>query len=287
MVTRGTGQADSARTRVKLSVAAGKAGRFGRHEGPGNLALWNVPNVPRECGSWSVSPRGDLIEIGFGRDKSFPQYAAIHADSSFLRLNSGPGSDWGTSIILLPSFWEHGRYHQGAPTTVRWFSEGSILRVSFGATISGLRVRGEIVLAAPSLNEMSGDVAVQIHGSVDLDDRAGEAFKPVMLSSMHVSDQLWDVHSIVVDANRFDIPDSGWIVRPGQLGRRIVLVGGKSGWKKQAPGIEIELDRPLKVAGWKGSSCNPNDDNVGFWAAADSVLPSWHYAITVTSDRPQ
>ena len=135
------------------------------------------------------------------------------------------------------------------------------------------------------MKELSCAVAVQVQGSVDLDDRAAEAFKPMMLSSMHVSDHLWDVQSIWVDANRFAIPDSGWIVRPAQFGRRIVLAGGGSGWKKQAPSIEIELDRRLQITGWKDLSSNPNDDNVGFWAAADSVLPSWRYAVTVTPDR--
>ncbi len=267
------------------SVDAGKSERSAGQEPTEDCRLSDGLYVPVEWGSWSVASRGDLIEIGFGRDTSFPQYAAIHADTGYLRVNHGPGSDWGTSIVLPPSFWAHGRYYQGAVTALTWRSEGSLLRVAFCAAISSLRTRGEVRLKAPFTNEMSCGVEVHVHGSVDLDDRAGEAFKPVMLSSMHVSEDLWDVQSIGVDAKRFAIPENGRIVRPAARGRCIVLAGGRSDWKKHAPSIKIELDRRLPVTGWKTVSSNPDDDNIGVWAATDHVLRSWRYAVTVTPNR--
>lgn len=37
--------------------------------------------------SWSVAQRGNIVEVGYGGGSDFPQYAAHHADSSYLRLN--------------------------------------------------------------------------------------------------------------------------------------------------------------------------------------------------------
>ena len=65
--------------------------------------LWHVaPQAP----AWSVSRNGNILEISYGSDSDYPQYAALHLDSSYLRMNYGPGSGWGTSVVLFPSFWE-------------------------------------------------------------------------------------------------------------------------------------------------------------------------------------
>ena len=35
----------------------------------------------------------------------------------------------------------------------------------------------------------------------------------------------------------------------------------------------------MDITGWVTESTDPNDDNVGLWAAADEVLDSWEYVI--------
>jgi hypothetical protein len=231
-------------------------------------------------GSWSLTRKGNVIEAGFGSDSDFPQYAAFHADTGYLRLNWGPESDWGTSLVVLPCIWEDGRYHQGAQTSVNWQVHESCLTLSFSGLVSGLHARGEIHLSAPMSDELSCGVAVTVEGEAKLDQRRGEAFKPLMLSSMHIAEDLWDVASIEVDAQRLEIPDCGWIVNPSVIGQRIVLAGGTSRWKRQAPSLEVVFDRRFEMTGWKTPATNPDDDNVGFWVATEEVIRSWKYVVT-------
>jgi hypothetical protein len=231
-------------------------------------------------GCWSVSRRGQLIEAGFGLGTHFPQYLALHAESGFLRLNGGPGSDWGSSVALLPPLWEAGRYAQGGPVSVTWKSFGSTSILSFSGRMSSLRVHGELHLREPGFEGFACDVFMSVAGDIRLDCRPGEAFKPVFASSMHVGDDRWDVESVCVDARRYTMPERGWIVEPVVQGRRMVLNGGASRWKRRATSVEIELDERMIIAAWKSPSSDPNDDNVGVWAAADHVPRDWHYVMT-------
>ena len=59
------------------------------------------------------------------------------------------------------------------------------------------------------------------------------------------------------------------------------LAGGTSDWKANAPTVQIVLEKPLHITGWVTAATNPDGDNVGFWAASNSVLPEWAYTITV------
>jgi len=233
---------------------------------------------PRGC--WSVSRRGQLIEAGFGLGTHFPQYLALHTDSGFLRLNGGRGSDWGSSVALLPPLWEAGRYAQGGPVAVTWQAGRSTSILSFSGRMSSLRVHGEVHLRDPRPEGFACDVFVSIAGGARLDRRPGEAFKPVFVSSMHIGDDRWDVQSVCVDARRYAMPERGWIVEPVVQGRRIVLNGGASRWKRRAPSLDFDLDECMAIAAWKSPSSDPNDDNVGIWAAADHVPRDWHYVIT-------
>jgi hypothetical protein len=235
--------------------------------------------------SWSIAQRGSIIEVGFGGGVDFPQYAALHTNAGFLRLNYGRDSSWGTSIILLPSFWEAGRYYQGAQISVAWRVEVADFVMSFSGSISNLRAFGEVRLTPPTTNLISGIVRVTVDGGLNLDRRPGEAFKPVTLSSMHVSANQWDAKSVQVDSELFQIPENGWIVRPAVVGNWFALRGGSSTWKKNAPSLEIELDRRLEITGWKTDSSNPDDDNLAFWAATDRVLRFWKYTVTATAEK--
>jgi hypothetical protein len=230
--------------------------------------------------SWSVAQRGNIVEAGYGGGSDFPQYAALHTDSSYLRLNYGPGSGWGTSIILLPSFWEAGKYYQGAPITVAWRSELADLVFLFTGSISGLQVRGQIRLTPPAPDLISGAVMIQVHGKANLDRRLGEAFKPVALSSMHISADRWDAASAQVDLQSFRIPARGWILHPPAIGRVFALRAGSSSWKTKAPTLEIVLSENRAITGWKADSSNPDDDNLSIWAAADHVIPFCQYTVS-------
>lgn len=246
--------------------------------------------VPAGCGggggggegstSWSVSQEGSVIEIAYGKGTDFPQYAALHLESGYLRMNYGPDSGWGASAIVLPSFWTGGRYYQGAPVAATWKTEGDTLVIAFTGEPGGLHARGTIRITPPVSSTISAAVAVSVEGTLVLDDRPGEAFKPVMLSSMHISTEAWDAQSAYVAAQIYQLPESGWIIQPPATGTVFGLKGGTSTWKRNAPTIEIELDGRREITGWVTLSNNPNDDNVGFWASSNDVLSSWEYRIT-------
>jgi hypothetical protein len=247
---------------------------------PARSSRLNSASTRTTVNSWSVSQRGRIIEVGYGSDSDFPQYAALHTDSSFLRLNYGPRSTWGTSIILLPSFWVGGSYYQGAQIKVDWRNETTDLILSFNGSISALQVQGQIRLTPPGLYSISGTVTVKVNGGVHLDCRPGEAFKPVVLSSMHISADRWDAKSAQVDLLSIQIPDRGWIVQPPAFGRRFALSSGSSAWKINAPTLDILLNEAREITGWKSDSFDPDDDNISLWAATDHVLRFWEYSFT-------
>lgn len=238
-----------------------------------------APAAPKAANFWSVAQIGSIVEVGYGSGSHFPQYAALHTDSSFLRLNYGLGSAWGTSIILLPSFWAAGRYFQGAPIRAAWRNEGTDLIISFTGSISGLQAQGHIRLTPPGPNFIYGTLTVNVDGFVNMDRRPGEAFKPVALSSMHISANHCDAHFAEVDSQSFPIPAQGWIIQPPAAGRLFALRGGSSLWKTNAPTLEILLNEPLEITGWEAESSDPDDDNIGFWAATDHLIRSWQYSV--------
>jgi hypothetical protein len=78
------------------------------------------------------------------------------------------------------------------------------------------------------------------------------------------------------------IPAQGWLIPPIPTSSASIfgLLGGTSQWKTSAPTIQIEMNTPIQVAGWVTNSVDPNDDNVGLWAASDQVLDAWNYTVT-------
>ena len=145
-----------------------------------------------------------------------------------------------------------------------------------------LLFQGKVRLSPPSGDSISAVVNMEVAGGIDLDDRPGEAFKPLTLPSMNVSDEWWDTQSAFVASDSFVIPASGFLipVNPGVFGSQLGLHGGTSCWKVNAPTIEVTLDEPLQITGWVDPDFDPNNDNVSFWAASDEVLPSWQYTVT-------
>lgn len=238
-------------------------------------------------GSWSVIQSGSILQIHYGSGTDFPRYGALHLNDSYFRLNYGPTSGWGTSVILLPSFWvtdtqvcPPAGYCQGAPITAIWQVVGNDLVLSTTGKIGGLDVSSKVHLYPPVRNRViSALVTTEVEGNVSLNPRPGESFKPVMLSSMHISPTVWDTQAAYAGCYFFSIPERAWIVQPPAVVRVFGLMGGTSAWKTNAPTIEILLDRSMQVTGWVTPSSNPDDDNVGFWAASDEVLPSWSYMV--------
>jgi hypothetical protein len=240
--------------------------------------------------SWSVTLRGDTLEIAYGRGSDYPQYAVLHLDSGCLRMVYGPDCGWGTSVVVMPSFWERGNYYQGAPIQAAWSIDGDVLVVSFSGTIQDLDVTGTISLSPPAHDSIRADVAVDMTGTVNLDDRPGEAFKPVMLSSMHVSSENCDCQSAYAWRTSFGIPASGEIVDPPVSGSAFGLEGGTSAWKTNAPTVDVQLQGTMPISGypirgWVTASDDPNDDNVGLWASWGPA-DHWEYYLVVRRAEP-
>jgi len=234
---------------------------------------------------WSANRNHRLVEMSYGSGRDHPQYAALHTDSGYFRLVNGPSSGWGTSVVLLPCLWSRGRYYQGAPVDAQWRNEGDDLVVSVTGTIAKLTVRGEVRLPPPDPEGRSASARVTMtaSGTVELDNRPGEAFKPVMLSSMKLTaPDMWDARSARAGSDHIIIPPAGWMIRPPVVTDEFALIGGTSTWKKNAPTITIHLDRKLPITGMVTPDANPNDDNLAFWCAFDRVLPEWSYTITAT-----
>lgn len=235
--------------------------------------------------TWSVTKNGNIVQIAYGNGTSFPQYGALDLSSSYLRLVYGPTSGWGTSLILLPAFWSHASCQptglcQGAPVTATWQVKGSNLVLTITGSIGGLHVTSVVSLSPPAKNSITAQIKTAVKGMAKLDHRPGEAFKPVMLSSMHISSTQWDMQKAYAGSQTFAISTSGWIVQPPVNAQSFGLVGGTSSWKTNAPTMAIVLDQSRQVTGWVTQDNNPNDDNVGFWCATDKVLSSWSFSVT-------
>jgi hypothetical protein len=221
----------------------------------------------------------------YGAEKR-PQYGALHLNDSYFRLNAGPSCGWGTSVILLPVFWSSTNCPppglcQGGAIEVIHQIVGSDLVLSTRGTIGGLRVASKVYLRAPKGDSITAEITTSLDGEVHLDLRPGEAYKPVMLSSMNISSAVWDAQAAFVDKRTFWLPSSGWIMQPPILAEMFGLRGGRSTWNANAPTVEVRLDRPMLITGWVTPSTDPNDDNVGLWAASTEILRNWRLRITV------
>jgi hypothetical protein len=235
--------------------------------------------VETSMASWHVTSEANLMRIAHGTDTNLVEYAVLHLESGYLQMTYGPSGGWGTSVVLLPSFWEEGQYRQGAPVSASYEEVGRDLVITVTGKISRLDVHASVRLALPGENRLSASVSVDVQGDADVDIRPGEAFKPVMLSSMRISESKWDCQFALTDYRSFSIPPEGWIQYPPVPGRVIGLKGGTSDLRVNAPTIQVDLGQDLQVSGWVTPSDDPNRDNVAFWAASDNVMASWQYTV--------
>jgi hypothetical protein len=72
--------------------------------------------------------------------------------------------------------------------------------ISFDGIIAGISIQGQIRLLPPSYKSISAEVTVAVNGEVALDNRPGEALKPVMFSSMHIASDAWDAQTAYIGA---------------------------------------------------------------------------------------
>lgn len=230
--------------------------------------------------SWTVDTTNSIWTIAFGSGTSFPQYGALDTASGYLRLIPSTQSGWGTSVVIFPSFWSGGVYYQGTTIVASHRLSGNNLVIDFTGNLAGLSVQGRLTIFPPNQQINARVDILSATGNVVLDNRPGEAFKLVMLSSMHISDTQWDSQSAFVGSQSYALPASGWIIDPPGSGTVFGLTGGTSSWKTNAPTMELAFPTNQTVAGWVTSSGDPNDDNVGFWAASDSVVSSYTYNVT-------
>lgn len=241
-----------------------------------------LPDLP-ECGDWLLKEQGEVLAIFHQDGTTWPQVAAFHRDSGYLRLNHGKGSGWGTSVVVVPSFWSGGKLHQGAKTTLHHDAcTGKDLRLNVSATLSGLTITGHIRLHPPKNHRLTAEVNLSSLGKIKLDSRPDEAFKPLMLSSMRISKEQWDSSTAQVGGKSYEVPfNQGKFIQPAVTTTQFSLLGGSPpGWTKNTPTMEVTLDAPLPVTGYVAASMDPNDDNVGLWPASTQVLPTWSYTIT-------
>ena len=232
-------------------------------------------------GAWTAVQRGFELRLLFGDGASRAQYAALHLDSSYFRLCPSPDSGWGTSAVLLPALWWHDQLLQGAAVAIDWRSEGSDLLLSARGRIALLDVDLEARVSPPTGSHLSIRVSARTAGEAHLDPREGEAFRLVTLSSMRIDSRRWDARSAYADGRSFSLDQPGWIVdaRAGRLASRLGLVGGTSDWKRRAPTVEVELDRPRVIGGWLTRGDDPNGDNVSLWCATSAVQAAWSYTL--------
>ena len=250
--------------------------------------LWASPasaqTATQICKSadWTVDKLNDEVRIFHKLGTQFPQYGVLHLNDSYFRLNYGPGSGWGTSVILMPAFWSGGFYNQGARVNVSCRFVNTLLELTITGTIKTLNVTEKVKVSHPTSTSISATVTASVTGNVQIYSRPGEAFKPVTLSSMHISSTQWDTNKACVGTQCFSIPKSGWVIPSTKTltSTNFKLAGGTSAWKTNAPTVVISnLNTARRITGWVTDLSDPNEDNVSFWAAADNVLSSWSYKI--------
>jgi len=255
------------------------------------LAVALLARLPADEPHWGVTQIGPRVEISHGQNGNFPQYAALDLNSGYFRLIPDTSSGWGTSVVLVPCFWSGGAYYQGTRVTCTSLSDGADLvltvRSSYSIGAATLQAVTQVRLQPPGNRQLFAQVSTTTSGTVPLDHRPGEAFKPVMLSSMHVSATQWDCRQAFLGtATSSALPADGWVLQPTTGARRFGLRGGTSVWKPNAPTVEVMLDDAgaSNIAGWVTSSLDPNADNIALWAASTDVLHSWSYKLVSKAD---
>ena len=237
---------------------------------------------------WLVHPHGEELRIFRTRPDDLPmQVAALHTSSAYFRLAPGAQSGWGTSVVLSPTLWSDGKLHQGAAVDAQWEPFGEALRLHVRGGIHTVMFGSDLLLSPPDAAGMRVDVRGWTEGLANLPEDNPEAFKPVFLSSMRISDHDWDASRAEIGDLRASLPKQGFAFPAYVQSRTFGLRGGSSRWKRGAPSVWIEMDQPLDVQGWVTESADPNDDNVGMWAGSKSMMSSWSYRLLAVLENAE
>lgn len=241
--------------------------------------------VQAAADQWAVTRVGDDLQIAYGSDGHFPQYGVLHLYSGYFRLLYAEDAGWGTSVILMPTFWSGGVNYQGTNVNASHRIVGENLELTVTGITQSLSITTTVLIEPPVNGVIQAQVSANLTGTINLDNRPGEAFKPVFLSSMRISDSEWDTSGAFAGCQTYSVPwTEGWVISAAsqRFTNQIGLFGGTSSWKTNAPAVWILMDEPLQAAGWVTGSADPNDDNVGYWLASDTVLTDWSYRIIIS-----
>jgi len=263
-------------------------------------------DIIQTIGKWKTIERvkTQLLEIYYNRssdsNEDYAQYGVIDLKSSYFRLNYGPQSLWGTSVCIFPPFWKKegttATYYQGCPITYAINkstnpNQTEQLVLDLTGTNQGIYISGWLTINPPEGNSIMAKIYILVQNTnnitIDFENHPNEAFKPVFISSMRINDQNWDANFAFAGSQKYTIPASGLFINPPVSATIFGVEGGTSDWQKQngnlpCISIKIELNKQMNITGFVTSSNNPNDDNVGFWAATSKFSSSWEYTITAT-----
>lgn len=174
--------------------------------------------------------------------------------------------------------------------------------MNLSASFRGLHLRGKMVLLTPTDRSVIAWFELEANWSLPLGTKKGESFKPVALSSMRVSDKIFDASEAMIDDGRVAVPAQGTFpANFPHIAQEFGLVGGRSiriesvqyphkipgQWPtkevpKNGPSVTIKLDRPMEIMGYVTPSNNQDDDNVSVWANIDGGVQVWSYLIEAT-----
>jgi hypothetical protein len=250
---------------------------------------WNP--LPVSLKSYLLAPdTGDIIALGYdqgvytGRRAQFSpigledmQLEHVAAGDGYIFVISKDNKLF-RAVSEIDSNEEE--YVQGAPLDYGFRYDGSDLVLKFNAEISSLSFTIEVRINPPLDGSVSAHVYVAVDGSVQLAYREWEAFKPVVLTSMHISDDMWDSQYAFADETIYEFPDEGRYITPPADSMRFGYIGGTSDWKTNSPTFEVILETRSPITGWVTFKDDPNEDNLELWTYTDHIPDAYEYAIT-------
>jgi hypothetical protein len=228
------------------------------------------------------------IQGFFGPEDNLSQYFALHTESGYIRFVPSPECGWGTSVVIVPSFWSGGLYRQGMRCSASWDIVGTSVNLIVSARSEELSVEARVSVKPPIQRKITATVSVKLEGDLSVDDRPREAFKPVVLASMHTSAGVFDATAAFAGLHICPLLPGQGILPPkaGISAASFGLVGGSSHWKINAPTVTVEFDHAVQVAGWSTEQTDPNGDNISLWAASPEVMREWNYDIVTSPVYP-
>ncbi len=203
-------------------------------------------------------------------------------------------------------------------------SQGIVLKIT-QAKVGELAVEGTITIHPPGKDCSGGrknnciraDVFMKV---INPDARLGQvnahAFKPVFLSSMHMDENNWDSTKVTIGENQWpfnvaaaqaDAQLKEIETRGGKIAserksvpifdapnptNKMVLNGGTSKWKANAPSVSIDFTEVIPpVQFFSRADMTPtrdaNDDNMGVGFGTNQILRQWKYVLEVYKEPGQ